>query len=98
MNQKVHNQIVAFIWSIANDVLRDVFVRGKYRDIILPFTVIRRLDALLVPTKNEVLDTNKFLIREKIDDKSGLQQASKYPFWNTSKFTFDNLLNDADNI
>jgi type I restriction enzyme M protein len=98
MNKRVHNQIVSFIWSIADDVLRDVFVRGKYRDIILPFTVIRRLDALLVPTKNEVLEANKFLIREKIDDKSGLQQASKYPFWNTSKFTFENLLNDADNI
>lgn len=51
MNNKVHNQIVSFIWSIADDVLRDVFVRGKYRDIILPFTVLRRLDALLLPTK-----------------------------------------------
>ena len=56
MNQKVHNQIVSFIWSIADDVLRDVFVRGKYRDIILPFTVLRRLDALLVPTKEKVLE------------------------------------------
>jgi len=51
MNPKVHNQIVSFIWSVADDVLRDVFVRGKYRDIILPFTVLRRLDVLLVPTK-----------------------------------------------
>jgi type I restriction enzyme M protein len=56
MNQKVHNQIVSFIWGIADDVLRDVFVRGKYRDIILPFTVLRRLDALLVPTKDKVLE------------------------------------------
>lgn len=53
MNPKVHNQIVSFIWSIADDVLRDVFVRGKYRDIILPFTVLRRLDALLVPTQKK---------------------------------------------
>jgi len=98
MNKRVHNQIVSFIWGIADDVLRDVFVRGKYRDIILPFTVLRRLDALLVPTKNDVLEANKFLIKEKIDDKSGLQQASKYPFWNISRFTFENLLNDADNI
>ncbi|HEX8368850.1 MAG TPA: class I SAM-dependent DNA methyltransferase [Pyrinomonadaceae bacterium] len=98
MNQRVHNQIVSFIWSIADDVLRDVFVRGKYRDIILPFTVIRRLDALLVLTKTEVLEANKFLIKEGIDNKSALTQASKYPFWNISKFTFENLLNDADNI
>ncbi len=55
MNPKIQNQIVSFIWSVADDVLRDVFVRGKYRDIILPFTVLRRLDALLVPTKEKVL-------------------------------------------
>lgn len=73
MNQKVHNQIVSFIWGIADDVLRDVFVRGKYRDIILPFTVLRRLDVLLVPTKNKVLEANDFLIKEKIDNKSALQ-------------------------
>ncbi|MBN1338977.1 MAG: SAM-dependent DNA methyltransferase [Bacteroidales bacterium] len=60
MNPKVHNQIVSFIWSIADDVLRDVFVRGKYRDIILPFTVLRRLDALLVPTKEKVSEANAF--------------------------------------
>lgn len=98
MNQKVHNQIVNFIWSIADDVLRDVFVRGKYRDIILPFTVLRRLDTLLVPTKDKVLDTDKFLRKEKIDDKSALQNITGYPFWNTSKFTFETLLNDSDNI
>lgn len=98
MNQKVHNQIVSFIWSIADDVLRDVFVRGKYRDIILPFTVLRRLDALLVPTKDKVLEADKFMQKEKIDNKTALQNVTGYPFWNTSKFTFENLLNDADNI
>ena len=98
MNQKVHNQIVSFIWSIADDVLRDVFVRGKYRDIILPFTVLRRLDALLVPTKDKVLEADKFMKQEKIDNKSALQNVTGYPFWNTSKFTFETLLNDADNI
>jgi type I restriction enzyme M protein len=98
MNQRVHNQIVSFIWSIADDVLRDVFVRGKYRDIILPFTVLRRLDALLVATKKEVLEANEFLAKEGIDDKSAIQQISGYAFWNTSKFTFETLLNDADNI
>lgn len=98
MNHKVHNQIVSFIWSIADDVLRDIFVRGKYRDIILPFTVLRRLDVLLVPTKDKVLETVEFLKQQKIDDYSALQNTTGYPFWNTSKFTFDSLLNDADNI
>lgn len=98
MNNKVHNQIVSFIWSIADDVLRDVFVRGKYRDITLPFTVLRRLDALLVPTKEKVLETVEFMQKEKIDDYSALKAVTKYPFWNTSKFTFESLLNDADNI
>ena len=98
MNQKVHNQIVSFIWSIADDVLRDVFVRGKYRDIILPFTVLRRLDALLVPTKEKVLEANAFLIKQKIDNKKALENQSSFPFWNISKFTFETLMNDADNI
>ena len=49
-----HSQMVALIWNIADDVLRDVFLRGQYRDVILPMVVLRRLDALLEPTKNEV--------------------------------------------
>jgi len=55
MNHSVHNQIVSFIWGIADDVLRDIFVRGKYRDIILPFTVLRRIDVLLEPSKEKGL-------------------------------------------
>jgi len=98
MNQKVHNQIVGFIWGIADDLLRDIFVRGKYRDIILPFTVLRRLDALLVLTKDKVLEAADFMKQEKIDDKSALKAVTGYPFWNTSRFTFESLLNDADNI
>ena len=98
MNPKIHNQIVSFIWSVADDVLRDVFVRGKYRDIILPFTVLRRLDVLLVPTKEKVLAANDFLIRENIDDKKALESQSGYSFWNISKYTFESLLNDVNNI
>lgn len=112
MNHKVHNRIVSFIWSIADDVLRDIFVRGKYRDIILPFTVLRRLDALLIPTKDKVLETVKFLEENKIDDKSALRSITGFPFWNTSKFTmtektkktvegtvkYASLLDDTDNI
>lgn len=98
MNNKSHNQIVSFIWGIADDVLRDIFVRGKYRDIILPFTVLRRLDALLVPTKEKVLETVLFLKENKIDDKSALKSVTGFPFWNTSRFTFESLLDDSDNI
>ena len=54
MDQATHNKIVSFIWGIADDVLRDLFVRGKYRDVILPMTVLRRLDAVLEPTKQAV--------------------------------------------
>ena len=98
MNPKVHNQIVSYIWSIADDVLRDVFVRGKYRDIILPFTVLRRLDVLLVPTKQDVLDANAFLIEQQIDEKVALENYSGYGFWNISKYTFESLMGDAGNI
>ena len=98
MDHIVHNQIVNFIWGIADDVLRDIYTRGKYRDIILPFTVLRRLDALLEPTKEKVLEVNQFLIENQIDDKSALKGHSGYKFYNTSKFTFKNLLNDPNHI
>jgi len=55
MNTAVHNKLVSFIWAIADDCLRDVYVRGKYRDVILPMVVLRRLDALLEPTKDKVM-------------------------------------------
>ena len=56
MDHAVHNKIVSFIWSIADDCLRDVYVRGKYRDVILPMFVLRRLDCLLETTKDAVLE------------------------------------------
>ncbi|PZR19714.1 MAG: SAM-dependent DNA methyltransferase, partial [Flavobacterium psychrophilum] len=87
MNHSQHNKIVNFIWGIADDVLRDVFVRGKYRDVILPFTVLRRLDVLLEKSKEKVLENNKFLIKSKIDDKSVLTKFSGFPFYNTSPYT-----------
>ena len=98
MNHRVQSQIVNFIWRIADDVLRDIYTRGKYRDIILPFTVLRRLDALLEPTKEKVLEINQFLIKNQIDDKSALRGPSGYKFYNTSKFTFKTLLNDPNHI
>ncbi len=66
MDNQVHNAIVNFIWGIADDCLRDVYVRGKYRDVILPMTVIRRLDALLEDTKADVLAMKKRLDAAKI--------------------------------
>lgn len=98
MDHKVQNQTVNFIWGIADDVLRNVVKRGKYRDIILPFTVIRRLDVLLEKTKEKVLETNEFLEKQNIDDKSTLEQVTLYPFYNHSRFTLSTLLNDPDNI
>jgi len=98
MNPKVYNQIVSYIWGIADDVLRDVFVRGKYRDIILPFTVLRRIDVLLEETKEEVLKTAKFLEEQNIFDKVGLENITKYPFYNTSPFTMaKNSLRESEN-
>jgi len=87
MSKKAHNKIVSYIWGIADDVLRDVFVRGKYRDIILPFTVLRRLDVLLEETKEEVLKSYQFLMDQGINDTSSLINIAKYPFYNTSPFT-----------
>jgi type I restriction enzyme M protein len=99
MNQAQHNTIVNFIWSIADDVLRDVYTRGKYRDIILPFTVLRRLDAILEPTKEKVLEMHEKLNRMKIDNQAPqLRKVSGYVFYNTSKYTFKKLLNEPGNI
>ncbi len=66
MNHTQHNALASFIWNIADDVLRDVYVRGKYRDVILPMTVIRRLDALLEPTKEAVLRMKEHLDKAKV--------------------------------
>ena len=84
--------ISGFIWGIADDVLRDVYVRGKYRDVILPMTVIRRLDAVLEPTKDAVLR-----MKEQLDDAgitnqdAALRQASGQAFYNTSRFRLRDL-------
>ncbi|MEM8524689.1 MAG: class I SAM-dependent DNA methyltransferase [Bacteroidota bacterium] len=87
MSKKSHNKIVSYIWGIADDVLRDVFVRGKYRDVILPFTVLRRLDVLLEKSKEEALKASHFLETEQINDYSSLTRITKYPFYNISPFT-----------
>ena len=86
------NWIANYIWGIADDVLRDLYVRGKYRDVILPMTVLRRLDAVLEDTKRAVLDM-KALLDEvgNVDQRSALRQAAGQAFYNTSKFTLRDL-------
>lgn len=99
MNHTTHNAIVSFIWNIADDVLRDVYVRGKYRDVILPMTVLRRIDCLLEPTQDTVLERDAFLEKNKIQNKDlQLTKVSGYPFYNTSKFTMRRLLDEPTNI
>ena len=100
MNVQAHNKLVSFIWSIADDCLRDVYVRGKYRDVILPMVVLRRLDTLLEPTKEPVLAEVKFQRDEmkatELDD-APLKAASGYVFFNTSKWTLKQLHAAATN-
>ena len=92
MDNQVHNSIVSFIWGIADDCLRDVYVRGKYRDVILPMTVIRRLDALLEDSKEAVLEMKKRLDAAKIDNQwPALCNAAGQAFCNASPFLLKDL-------
>jgi type I restriction enzyme M protein len=86
------NWIANFIWGIADDVLRDLYVRGKYRDVILPMAVLRRLDAVLEPTKQAVLDMKASLDKAGVvHQDQALRQAASQAFYNTSKFTLRDL-------
>lgn len=100
MTHSSHNKLISFIWSIADDCLRDVYVRGKYRDVILPMVVLRRIDALLEKTKEEVMEEVRFQ-REEAGftelDENGLKQASGFVFYNTSKWTLQRLYDTATN-
>jgi type I restriction enzyme M protein len=91
-DQSQINWISDFIWNIADDRLRDVYVRGKYRDVILPFTVLRRLDAVLEGTKIAVLAQKKRLDQAKISNQEGaLRKSAGQAFYNTSEFTLAKL-------
>ena len=84
--------IANYIWGIADEVLRDVYVRGKYRDIILPMIVLRRLDAVLEACHQDVLDMNAVLDEHGVVEKDAtLRQAARQAFYNTSKFTLRDL-------
>jgi hypothetical protein len=92
MDQSQLKWIATFIWNIADDRLRDVYVRGKYRDVILPFNVLRRLDAVLESTKDAVLERKRFLDQHRVLDQEGaLRMAAGQAFYNTSEFTLSRL-------
>lgn len=96
MDNQEYNSIVSFIWGIADDCLRDVYVRGKYRDVILPMTVIRRLDAMLYGTKEAVLTMKKQLDAAKIDNQwPALCNAAGQAFCNASPFLLKDLTSRA---
>ena len=92
-----HAEIANFLWSVA-DLIRDAFKRGKYQDVILPLTVLRRIDCVLAPTKQQVLRVNDKL-KGKLDNLGPqLCKASGYAFYNTSRYDFDRLTADAPNL
>lgn len=98
MTQQNNSVIVDLIWQVADDILRDIYVRTKYRDVILPMTVLTRIDSELIETKEKVLsEYNKF--KDKITNiEPILQKATGYSFYNTSEFTLQSLLKDPTNI
>ena len=92
-----HSQIVSFIWGVA-DLIRDTFKRGKYQDVILPLTVLRRLDCVLAPTKRKVLAVPA-RFKGKLDNLDPqLRRASGFAFYNTSRYDFGKLLADAPHV
>jgi type I restriction enzyme M protein len=93
-----YSEIVSFLWNIAN-LIRDTFKRGKYQDVILPLTVLRRLDSVLAPTKQKVLTKHAELKERKLDNIEGpLSKISGFAFYNTSRFDFDRLTADSTNV
>ena len=92
-----HSQIVSFLWGVA-DLIRDTFKRSKYQDVILPLTVLRRLDTVLAPTKPKVLEVQASLSGKIENLDPQLRRASGFAFYNTSRYDFEKLLADAPNI
>lgn len=97
MNQAEYNKIVSFIWNIANDVLVHAFEAKTYKDIIMPMLVLRRIDVLLEPTKQKVLERKAQLEKMGLTNMDlFLSKESGYPFYNTSQFTLKTLINETD--
>ena len=96
-NTQQFNQLVSFIWNIANDVLVHAFNKGDYKKIILPMMVLRRLDILLEPTKEAVLKQKEQLDKQGIANQSPVLTAiTKFPFYNTSRFTMKLLTSQTN--
>ncbi len=93
-----HGEIVSFLWGVA-DLIRDTFKRGKYQDVILPLTVLRRLDCVLAGTKERVLKRQAELKGKGLEDLDAqLRRASGFAFYNTSRYDFEKLLADAPHL
>jgi type I restriction enzyme M protein len=93
-----HGEIVSFLWGVA-DLIRDTFKRGKYQDVILPLTVLRRLDCVLAPTKTKVLAKQAELRGKKLENLDPqLRRAAGFAFYNTSRYDFEKLLADAPHL
>ncbi len=93
-----HSEIVSFLWGVA-DLIRDTFKRGKYQDVILPLTVLRRLDCVLAPTKDKVLRRQAELRGKKLENLDPqLRTVSGFAFYNTSRYDFEKLLADAPHL
>lgn len=92
MDNQIHNAIVSFIWGIADDCLRDVYVRGKYRDVILPMTVIRRLDSMLENTKEQLMKLKDMLDKAGVINQwEALCNGAGQSFCNVSPFLLKDL-------
>src|SRR5260221_14013942 len=97
-NRMNHGEIVSFLWGVA-DLIRDTFRRGRYQDIILPLTVLRRLDCVLADTKERVLARQADLHGRGLQDlQAQLRRASGFAFYNTSRYDFEKLLADAPHV
>lgn len=97
MEQAQYSKLFSFLWNIANDVLVHAFEKGKYKDIIMPMLVLRRIDVLLEPTKGKVLERKEQLDKFGVTNQDQtLCMTSGFPFYNTSKFTLKSLTNETD--
>ena len=93
-----HGEIVSFLWGVA-DLIRDTFKRGKYQDVNLPLTVLRRLDCVLAGTKDKVLGKQAELRSKKLENLDPqLRKIAGFAFYNTSRYDFEKLLADAPHL
>ncbi len=91
-----YNKLISFIWSVADDCLRDVYVRGKYRDVIVPMTIIRRFDSIIEPHKNKMLEYKKMAEDNKLDVEETLNTMIELPFYNISNFNLQDLKHETN--